>query len=143
MSKLDATYFTGTLAMDSDCCIVNIWLEDNEQRIFRRHFNKEFADIVYQQTPPADLADFIAGFFAAFRRVLFAEYQKQKNAITAANLSSEVSPSLGGVGVNFKAQVCEVGNDGADDCNNFVLSYDFGTYDVKFIPFKHSNIYGV
>lgn len=143
MSKLDATYFTGTLAMDSDCCIVNIWLEDNEQRIFRRHFNKEFADLVYQQTPPADLADFIAGFFAAFRRVLFAEYQKQKNAITAANLASEVSPSLGGVGVNFKAQVCEVGNDGADDCNNFVLSYDFGTYEVKFIPFKHSNIYGV
>lgn len=143
MSKLDATYFTGTLAMDSDCCIVNIWLEDNEQRIFRQHFNKEFADLVYQQTPPADLADFIAGFFAAFRRVLFAEYQKQKNAITAANLASEVSPSLGGVGVNFKAQVCEVGNDGADDCNNFVLSYDFGTYDVKFIPFKHSNIYGV
>ena len=143
MSKLDATYFTGTLAMDSDCCIVNIWLEDNEERIFRRHFNKEFADLVYQQTPPADLAEFIAGFFAAFRRVLFAEYQKQKNAITAANLASEVSPSLGGVGVNFKAQVCEVGNDGADDCNNFVLSYDFGTYDVKFIPFKHSNIYGV
>ena len=143
MSKLDATYFTGTLAMDSDCCIVNIWLKDNEERIFRRHFNKEFADLVYQQTPPADLADFIAGFFAAFRRVLFAEYQKQKNAITAANLASEVSPSLGGVGVNFKAQVCEVGNDGADDCNNFVLSYDFGTYDVKFIPFKHSNIYGV
>ena len=143
MSKLDATYFTGTLAMDSDCCIVNIWLEDNEERIFRRHFNKEFADLVYQQTPPADLADFIAGFFAAFRRVLFAEYQKQKNAITAANLASEVSPSLGSVGVNFKAQVCEVGNDGADDCNNFVLSYDFGTYDVKFIPFKHSNIYGV
>ena len=143
MSKLDATYFTGTLAMDSDCCIVNIWLEDNEQRIFRQHFNKEFADLVYQQTPPADLADFIAGFFAAFRRVLFAEYQKQKNAITAANLASEVSPSLGGVGVNFKAQVCEVGNDGADDCNNFVLSYDFGTYEVKFIPFKHSNIYGV
>ena len=89
------------------------------------------------------MADFIAGFFAAFRRVLFAEYQKQKNAITAANLASDVSPSLGGVGVNFKAQVCEVGNDGADDCNNFVLSYDFGTYDVKFIPFKHSNIYGV
>ena len=143
MSKLDATYFTGTLAMDSDCCIVNIWLEDNEERIFRRHFNKEFSDLVYQQTPPADLADFIAGFFAAFRRVLFAEYQKQKNAITAANLASEVSPSLGGVGVNFKAQVCEVGNDGADDCNNFVLSYDFGTYEVKFIPFKHSNIYGV
>ena len=143
MSKLDATYFTGTLAMDSDCCIVNIWLKDNEERIFRRHFNKEFADLVYQQTPPADLADFIAGFFAAFRRVLFAEYQKQKNAITAANLASEVSPSLGGVGVNFKAQVCEVGNDGADDCNNFVLSYDFGTYEVKFIPFKHSNIYGV
>ena len=143
MSKLDATYFTGTLAMDSDCCIVNIWLKDNEERIFRRHFNKEFSDLVYQQTPPADLADFIAGFFAAFRRVLFAEYQKQKNAITAANLASEVSPSLGGVGVNFKAQVCEVGNDGADDCNNFVLSYDFGTYDVKFIPFKHSNIYGV
>ena len=143
MSKLDATYFTGTLAMDSDCCIVNIWLKDNEERIFRRHFNKDFADEIYQQTPPADLADFIAGFFAAFRRVLFAEYQKQKNAITAANLASEVSPSLGGVGVNFKAQVCEVGNDGADDCNNFVLSYDFGTYDVKFIPFKHSNIYGV
>ena len=143
MSKLDATYFTGTLAMDSDCCIVNIWLKDNEERIFRRHFNKEFSDLVYQQTPPADLADFIAGFFAAFRRVLFAEYQKQKNAITAANLASEVSPSLGGVGVNFKAQVCEVGNDGADDCNNFVLSYDFGTYEVKFIPFKHSNIYGV
>ena len=143
MSKLDATYFTGTLAMDSDCCIVNIWLKDNEERIFRQHFNKDFADEIYQQTPPADLADFIAGFFAAFRRVLFAEYQKQKNAITAANLASEVSPSLGGVGVNFKAQVCEVGNDGADDCNNFVLSYDFGTYDVKFIPFKHSNIYGV
>ena len=129
--------------MDSDCCIVNIWLKDNEERIFRQHFNKEFADEIYQQTPPADLADFIAGFFAAFRRVLFAEYQKQKNAITAANLASEVSPSLGSVGVNFKAQVCEVGNDGADDCNNFVLSYDFGTYDVKFIPFKHSNIYGV
>ena len=143
MSKLDATYFTGTLAMDSDCCIVNIWLKDNEERIFRQHFNKDFADEIYQQTPPADLADFIAGFFAAFRRVLFAEYQKQKNAITAANLASEVSPSLGGVGVNFKAQVCEVGNDGADNCNNFVLSYDFGTYDVKFIPFKHSNIYGV
>ena len=143
MSKLDATYFTGTLAMDSDCCIVNIWLKDNEERIFRQHFNKDFADEIYQQTPPADLADFIAGFFAAFRRVLFAEYQKQKNAITAANLASDVSPSLGGVGVNFKAQVCEVGNDGADDCNNFVLSYDFGTYDVKFIPFKHSNIYGV
>ena len=143
MSKLDSTYFTGTLAMDSDCCIVNIWLEDNEQRIFRQHFNKEFADLVYQQTPPADLADFIAGFFAAFRRVLFAKYQLQKNSLTAGSLASEVSPSLGGVGVNFKAQVCEVGNDGADDCNNFVLSYDFGTYEVKFIPFKHSNIYGV
>lgn len=143
MSKLDATYFTGTLAMDSDCCIVNIWLKDNEERIFRRHFNKEFADLVYQQTPPADLADFIAGFFAAFRRVLFAKYQLQKNTLTAGSLASEVSPSVGGVGVNFKAQVCEVGNDGADDCNNFVLSYDFGTYDVKFIPFKHSNIYGV
>lgn len=143
MSKLDATYFTGVLAMDSDCCIVNIWLEDNEERIFRQHFNKEFADEIYQQTPPADLADFIAGFFAAFRRVLFAKYQLQKNSLTAGSLASEVSPSLGGVGVNFKAQVCEVGNDGADDCNNFVLSYDFGTYDVKFIPFKHSNIYGV
>ena len=143
MSKLDATYFTGTLAMDSDCCIVNIWLKDNEERIFRCHFNKEFSDLVYQQTPPADLADFIAGFFAAFRRVLFAEYQLQKNSLTAGSLASEVSPSVGGVGVNFKAQVCEVGNDGADDCNNFVLSYDFGTYEVKFIPFKHSNIYGV
>ena len=129
--------------MDSDCCIVNIWLKDNEERIFRQHFNKDFADEIYQQTPPADLADFISGFFAAFRRVLFAKYQLQKNSLTAGSLASEVSPSVGGVGVNFKAQVCEVGNDGADDCNNFVLSYDFGTYDVKFIPFKHSNIYGV
>ena len=129
--------------MDSDCCIVNIWLKDNEERIFRRHFDRDFADLVYDENPPAEVVQFIDGFFPLFRRVLFAEYQKQKNAITAGSLASEVSPSVGGVGVNFKAQVCEVGNDGADDCNNFVLSYDFGTYDVKFIPFKHSNIYGV
>ena len=143
MHKLSNTDFVGTLTMDTDGDVVNIWLEDNEQRIFRQHFNKDFADEIYQQTPPADLSDFIAGFFPAFRRVLFAKYQLQKNTLTAGSLASEVSPSVGGVGINFKAQVCEVGNDGADDCNNFVLSYDFGTYDVKFIPFKHSNIYGV
>ena len=143
MHILDNTYFTGTLTMDTDCEVVNLWLEDNEQRIFRQHFKKEFADEIYQQTPPADLADFIAGFFAAFRRVLFAKYQLQKNTLTAGSLASEVSPSVGGVGINFKAYVCEVGNDGADDCNNFVLSYDSGTYDMRFIPFKHSNIYGI
>ena len=143
MCKLDATYFTGTLTMDADCCIVNIWLRDNEERIFRRHFNKEFADLIYQQTPPAEVADFIAGFFAAFRRVLFAEYQKQKNAITAANLASEVSPSLGGVGVNFKSHILEIGNEGAIDCNGFVLGFDFGDLNVSFVPFQTSNIYGI
>ena len=62
MHKLSNTDFVGTLTMDTDGDVVNIWLEDNEQRIFRQHFNKDFADEIYQQTPPADLADFIAGF---------------------------------------------------------------------------------
>lgn len=143
MSKLDATYFTGTLAMDSDCCIVNIWLKDNEERIFRRHFDRDFADLVYDENPPAEVEPFIDGFFPLFRRVLFAEYQKQKNAITAANLASEVSPSLGGVGVNFKAHILEIGNEGAIDCNEFVLGFDFGDLNVSFVPFQTSNIYGI
>lgn len=142
-SKLTHTNFTGTLTMDTDGAVVDVWLADNEERIFRRHFDREFADLIYQQTPPADLAPFIAGFFAAFRRVLFAEYQRQKNTLTAGSLASEVSPSLGGAGVNFKAHVCEIGNEGADDCNNFVLDYDFDTYNVTFLPFRHANIYGV
>ena len=142
MSKLDATDFTGTLTMDADCCIVNIWLNDNEERMFRRHFDSEFADLVYQDTPPDEVVSFIAGFFPLFRRVLFAEYQRQKNALTAGSLASEVQPSVGGVGVNFKAHVCEIGNEGADDCNNFVLGYDFGTYNVTFLPFGHNNIFG-
>ena len=41
MHILDNTYFTGTLTMDTDCEVVNLWLEDNEQRIFRQHFNKD------------------------------------------------------------------------------------------------------
>lgn len=143
MSKLDATYFTGTLAMDSDCCIVNIWLKDNEERIFRRHFDRDFADLVYDENPPAEVVQFIDGFFPLFRRVLFAEYQKQKNAITAANLASEVSPSLGGVGVNFKSHILEIGNEGAIDCNDFVLGFDFGDLHVAFVPFQTSNIYGI
>lgn len=143
MSKLDATDFTGTLTMDADCCIVNIWLKDNEERMFRRHFDSEFADLVYDDTPTAEVVPFIEGFFPLFRRVLFAEYQKQKNAITAANLASEVSPSLGGVGVNFKAHILEIGNEGAIDCNDFVLGFDFGDLNVSFVPFQTSNIYGI
>lgn len=143
MSKLDATYFTGTLAMDSDCCIANIWLKDNEERIFRRHFDKDFADLVYDENPPAEVVQFIDGFFPLFRRVLFAEYQKQKNALTAGSLASEVAPSLGGVGVNFKAHTLEIGNEGAIDCNEFVLGFDFGDLNVSFVPFQTSNIYGI
>lgn len=143
MSKLDATYFTGTLTMDADCCIVNIWLSDNEERIFRRHFDKDFADLVYMQTPPAEVVTFNAGFFPLFRRVLFAEYQKQKNALTAGILASEVSPSLGGVGLNFKAHTLEIGNEGAIDCNDFVMGFDFGDLNVSFDPFQTSNIYGI
>lgn len=143
MRKLSNAAFTGTLAMDTDGDVVNVWLDGNEERIFRRHFNNEFSSLVYMPHPPADLEPFISGFFSAFRRVLFAEYQRQKNALTAGSIASEVSPSVGGVGVNLKAHVCEIGNEGADDCNNFVLGYDFGTYDVRFIPFQHSNIYGV
>lgn len=143
MSKLDATYFTGTLTMDDDCCIVNIWLSDNEERIFRRHFDRDFADLVYGETPPAEVVTFIAGFFPLFRRVLFTEYQKQKNALTSGSLASEVSPSLGGVGVNFKAHILEIGNEGAIDCNEFVLGFDFGDLSVKFVPFQTSNIYGI
>lgn len=143
MSKLDSTDFTGTLTMDSECCIVNLWLKDNEERIFRRHFNKDFADLVYDENPTAEVAQFIAGFFPLFRRVLFADYQKQKNAITAANLASEVSPSLGGVGVNFKAHILEIGNEGAIDCNEFVLGFDFDDLNVSFVPFQTSNIYGI
>ena len=143
MHKLSNTDFVGTLTMDTDGDVVNIWLEDNEQRIFRQHFNKDFADEIYQQTPPADLADFIAGYFAAFRRVLFAKYQLQKNALTAGSLASEVSPSLGGVGVNFKAHILEIGNEGAIDCNEFVLGFDFGDLNVSFVPFQTSNIYGI
>lgn len=142
MHILDNTYFTGTLTMDTDCEVVNLWLDDNEQRIFRRHFDKGFADLIYSEDQPEDLAGFVTGFFTAFRRVLFAEYQRQKNALTAGSLASEVRPSVGGMGVNFKAHVCEIGNAGADDCNNFVLGYDFGTYNVKFLPFGHTNIFG-
>ena len=143
MSKLTHTNFTGTLTMDTDGAMVDVWLADNEERMFRRHFDSDFADLVYQQTPPAEVATFIAGFFPLFRRVLFAEYQKQKNAITAANLASEVSPSLGGVGVNFKAHILEIGNEGAIDCNEFVLGFDFGDLHVAFVPFQTSNIYGI
>lgn len=143
MSKLDATDFTGTLTMDSECCIVNLWLNDNEERIFRRHFDSDFADLVYDENPTSDVAQFIAGFFPLFRRVLFAEYQKQKNTITAANLASEVSPSLGGVGVNFKAHILEIGNEGAIDCNNFVLDFDFDDLNVSFVPFQTTNIFGI
>ena len=143
MSKLTHTNFTGTLTMDTDGAMVDVWLEDTEERMFRRHFDSDFADLVYQQTPPSEVATFIAGFFPLFRRVLFAEYQKQKNAITAGNLASEVSPSLGGVGVNFKSHILEIGNEGAIDCNDFVLGFDFGDLAVKFVPFKTSNIYGI
>ena len=111
MSKLTHTNFTGTLTMDTDGAMVDVWLADTEERMFRR--------------------------------VLFAEYQKQKNAITAGNLASEVSPSLGGVGVNFKANILEIGNEGAIDCNDFVLGFDFGDLAVKFVPFQTSNIYGI
>lgn len=143
MSKLTHTNFTGTLTLDTDGAMVDVWLADNEERIFRRHFDRDFADLVYQQTPPADVVPFIAGFFPLFRRVLFAEYQKQKNALTAGSLASEVSPSLGGVGVNFKAHTIEIGNEGATDCNEFVLGFDFGDLHVSFVPFKTSNIYGI
>lgn len=143
MSKLKYTDFTGTLTMDTDGAMVDVWLADNEERMFRRHFDKDFADLVYMQTPPAEVVPFIAGFFPLFRSVLFAEYQKQKNAITAANLASEVSPSLGGVGVNFKALILEIGNEGAIDCNEFVLGFDFGDLNVSFVPFQTSNIYGI
>lgn len=143
MSKLTHTNFTGTLTMDTDGAMVDVWLADNEERIFRRHFDRDFADLVYMQTPPAEVVTFNAGFFPLFRRVLFAEYQKQKNALTAGSLASEVSPSLGGVGVNFKAHILEIGNEGADDCNEFVLSYDWSNYDVNFIPFQHKNVLGI
>lgn len=143
MSKLTHTNFTGTLTLDTDGAMVDVWLADNEERIFRRHFDRDFADLVYQQTPPADVVPFIAGFFPLFRRVLFAEYQKQKNALTAGSLASEVSPSLGGGGVNFKAHIIEIGNEGAIDCNDFVLGFDFGDLNVSFVPFQTSNIYGI
>lgn len=143
MSKLTHTNFTGTLTMDTDGAMVDVWLADNEERIFRRHFDSEFADLVYDEIPPAEVVPFIAGFFPLFRRVLFAEYQKQKNAITAANLASEVDPSLGGVGLNFKAHILEIGNEGAIDCNDFVLGFDFGELALKFVPFPTSNIYGI
>lgn len=143
MSKLTHTNFTGTLTMDTDGAMVDVWLADNEERIFRRHFDKDFADLVYDQTPPAEVVTFNAGFFPLFRRVLFAEYQCQKNYLTAGNLASEVSPSLGGVGINFKSRVIEIHNEGADDCNNFVLAYDWSNYDVKFIPFQHKNVLGI
>lgn len=143
MSKLTHTNFTGTLTMDTDGAMVDVWLADNEERIFRRHFDRDFADLVYQQPPPTEVVSFIAGFFPLFRRVLFAEYQKQKNAITAGSLASEVSPSLGGVGVNFKAHIIEIGNEGAIDCNDFVLGFDFGDLHVSFVPFQTSNIYGI
>lgn len=143
MSKLTHTNFTGTLTMDTDGAMVDVWLADNEERIFRRHFDGEFAELVYQQTPPAEVVPFIAGFFPLFRRVLFAEYQKQKNALTAGSLASEVSPSLGGIGVNFKAHILEIGNEGAIDCNDFVLGFDFGDLNVSFVPFQTSNIYGI
>lgn len=143
MHILDNTYFTGTLTMDTDCEVVNLWLDDNEQRIFRRHFDRGFADLIYSEDQPEDLAGFVTGFFTAFRRILFAEYQRQKNAITAGNLASEVSPSLGGVGVNFKAHILEIGNEGAIECNEFVLGFDFGDIPVKFVPFQTSNIYGI
>lgn len=143
MSKLKYTDFTGTLTMDTDGAMVDVWLADNEERIFRRHFDSDFADLVYMQTPPAEVVTFNAGFFPFFRRVLFAEYQKQKNALTAGNLASEVSPSLGGVGVNFKAHILEIGNEGAIDCNDFVLGFDFADLNVSFVPFQTSNIYGI
>lgn len=143
MSKLTHTNFTGTLTIDTDGAMVDIWLADNEERIFRRHFDREFADLVYDENPPAEVVPFIAGFFPLFRRVLFFEYQKQKNAITAGSLASEVSPSVGGVGVNFKAHTLEIGNEGAIDCNDFVLGFDFGDLHVAFVPFQTSNIYGI
>lgn len=143
MSKLTHTNFTGTLTMDTDGAMVDVWLEDNEERMFRRHFDREFADLVYMEAPSAEVGPFVAGFFPLFRRVLFAEYQKQKNALTAGSLASEVSPSLGGVGVNFKALILEIGNEGAIDCNEFVLGFDFGDLTVKFVPFQTSNIYGL
>lgn len=143
MSKLKYTDFTGTLTMDTDGAVVDVWLADNEERIFRRHFDSDFADLVYMQTPPAEVVTFNDGFFPLFRRVLFAEYQKQKNALTAGNLASEVSPSLGGVGVNFKSHNLEIGNEGAIDCNDFVLGFDFGDLNVSFVPFQTSNIYGI
>lgn len=143
MSKLNHTNFTGTLTMDTDGAMVDVWLADNEERMFRRHFDREFADLVYDENPPAEVVPFIAGFFPLFRRVLFAEYQKQKNALTAGSLASEVSPSVGGVGVNFKAHTLEIGNAGAIDCNDFVLGFDFGDLHVAFVPFQTSNIYGI
>jgi len=143
MSKLKYTDFTGTLTMDTDGAMVDVWLEDNEERMFRRHFDSDFADLVYDENPPADVVPFVAGFFPLFRRVLFAEYQKQKNALTAGSLASEVSPSLGGVGVNFKARTLEIGNEGAIDCNDFVMGFDFGDLHVSFVPFQTSNIYGI
>ena len=143
MSKLKYTDFTGTLTMDTDGAMVDVWLEDNEERMFRRHFDRDFANLVYDETPQAEVVTFINGFFPLFRRVLFAEYQKQKNALTAGSLASEVSPSLGGVGVNFKARTLEIGNEGAIDCNDFVMGFDFGDLHVSFVPFQTSNIYGI
>lgn len=143
MSILKYTDFTGTLTMDTDGEVVNVWLADNEERIFRKHFDKDFSDQVYNTQPPADLQDFIGGFFTAFRRVLFAEYQRQKNMLTAGNLASEVEPSLGGVGINYKAFIVQMHNEGADDCNNFVLAYDWSDYDANYIPFQHQNILGI
>lgn len=143
MAKLDNDDFTGILTMDTDGDVVDLWLAEYEERIFRQHFNKDFADLVYDATPPADLSDFITGFFNRFRRILFAEYQKQKNYLTAGNLASEVEPSVGSVGINFKARVIEIHNEGVDDCNTFVLSYDWSNYDVNFIPFQHQNVLGL
>lgn len=143
MSILKYTNFTGTLTMDTDGEMVDVWLADNEERIFRRHFDRDFADLIYQQNPPAEVEPFIAGFFPLFRLVLFAEYQKQKNALTAGSLASEVSPSLGGVGVNFKAHIIEIGNEGSIDCNDFVMGFDFGDIHVAFVPFQTSDIYGI
>lgn len=143
MSKLNHINFTGTLTMDTDGDVVDVWLADNEERMFRRHFDREFADLVYDENPPAEVVPFIAGFFPLFRRVLFAEYQNQKNALTAGSLASDVSPSVGGVGVNFKSHILEIGNDGAIECNDFVLDFDFGDLHVAFVPFQTSNIYGI
>ncbi len=142
-SLLKSGDFYGFLSLDTDITLVDLWLDENEEFVFRMHFDAGFSDLVYSTTPPPKVQEFIGGFFPLFRRVLFFEYQKQKNALTAGTLAGETAPSVGGVGLNFKAHILKIGNDGATTCNKYVSEFDFGALNVKFIPFQTSTIFGI